>query len=1428
MAFSDLQDPEFKKAVGAKPDASNQAVVSAWLVKNGLDPLEGKNVGGGVRFKSITESNQGQNVEFYIPKEAQDAFAKAYGQKWSDFEDGDNGTPIANATPAESATDVGADVAKTLSKLEASGIAHVSDYRGTPTTIVKDAGDTFSVVRGSNSEGHPGFGVSKVDEQTALAVFHSTDQIAQAMTDAGVSNSTYTGLENVKYMPNSGQLNFTVPANVLKNTPEKELNVPTKTSLQEAIGGSNVDTSNFGFASTVDEQKDETNIAGWKKVGGQKGSNPGGTYEDTITGEQFYVKTPKSELHGENERLASALYQATGVSAAKVLPAVDGDGNKITYSPIIEGSKHDLDSKLGDKAYMEKLQQGFAVDAWLANWDVAGLTYDNVVTNKNGDPVRVDPGGALLFRAQGEPKGKEFGNNVAELFSFTDKTSTRPSAKVFSSMTEEQKTNSAKLLQKIGPSQIDELVDTIVTDPSKRDELKSKLKARRNFILNQFGLGDSNDGGGGGNGGNGGPSTPEAPSAPTPVAAPTPSAPSTETLSDGKPATVGTKVVHTKTGETGVISKEYKNPGYIIVKGADGKNKIKSTNLLKTADDSAPVQTAQSAAPSNPGTSATPGTSGTTDAKYDESDWKQIGSGWSISSKENGTHLGNVIATSNGGQYEGSVLDPSDPTGPYLVNHFNDEEDAKAWVIDNLNAYELGIGQPEKAQPAANPGKFKFDIMNTPGVIDSEPVASTGDIAVDKADQIISDVNGKAIKPGEIVTMPDGTTAVYKKVYLYSGSVEVITSTGSIKTVSENEVYFTATGKSVPVYKAYAYSQLAPLDFEARAIGIDYSTMAAWTTGKQDSQGKNIYRSQLVTDKNGDLGVALSADANGYVQVAFPDGTKNRKSNTLTTLDKKYSGNLSTAKQMQKNYKSLMSSSDYNLPTFGKTVTSKPGSVSSKPLAVMGEIQVPSKPFGEKAEVTNVLPWSQSGFSDLPDLETLIASVKTDGNGLKGGSIALDSDSVEDLDLRIMSAVDANGSDAYLMKFKLTSWAGDSFANDLLKRMKDGDTSIEVLHGLTVPKSHVEGDKVSFADSPTGNKEAGFKDYTGETFKITLDDGTQIHFMRADSPTSHKTGPAYFSENAPRAYHNKVMIIASSGAVADSNAVASILASAGVKDVRPSVQEDAQILIENRLMSVLAGKVDPKTNPSGSTRKQVLKSIEDEWGITPANVTISSGAGGRVEMRLDAASAEKITKKTGITFLTHRLSSGYAMGNQDANETEEEHINRALDWFASRVATPQGGLLSTTTRWSEGVSTSGMSSTSDIRTGGADYVFTTPQGQTTVSSNSSVVPAIYFDPNRAFQRLDFWANLNDKFGKRVGKSPIDQAKPHGYEVMFKGRLSFDDAAALVVRDQDIRTRLITKLRQKGIKEIGGRPLEAVIVTKQDYVQGTGSAAPISI
>lgn len=272
--------------------------------------------------------------------------------------------------------------------------------------------------------------------------------------------------------------------------------------------------------------KKPIDISKWKKTGAQMGSNDGGVYTDE-DGKQWYVKKPASNEHAMNEVLADDLYKAAGIETSELQLADLGNGKLGTASPMLDGVQKNLSTKLAsDKNYKKELQDGFAMDVLLANWDVVGLEFDNVVTNKEGKPVRVDPGGALLFRAMGSPKGDAFDKMASEWDTLRDSSTNSKSAKAFKDMTDEQLVESAKRVEYLTPGLIDAHVDASGFDDATKAKLKDTLKARRENIIQRAKaitpveeqadepIGDA----------------PEAPAAPepTPEVAPEPSAPAPE------------------------------------------------------------------------------------------------------------------------------------------------------------------------------------------------------------------------------------------------------------------------------------------------------------------------------------------------------------------------------------------------------------------------------------------------------------------------------------------------------------------------------------------------------------------------------------------------------------------------------------------------------------------------------------------------------------------------------------------------------------------------------------------------------------------------------------------------------------------------------------------------------------------------------------
>ncbi len=145
-----------------------------------------------------------------------------------------------------------------------------------------------------------------------------------------------------------------------------------------------------------------------QQVGRQMGTNPGGVYQDN-SGRRFYVKSLESPAHARNETIAAKLYQLAG---APTLTYVSAKQPNQIATEFIELEKKRI-SQFSEKE-RGQARHWLGVHAWTANWDAAGFDGDNQGVAM-GVVITLDLGGALEFRAQGEPKGQAFGACVREI-----------------------------------------------------------------------------------------------------------------------------------------------------------------------------------------------------------------------------------------------------------------------------------------------------------------------------------------------------------------------------------------------------------------------------------------------------------------------------------------------------------------------------------------------------------------------------------------------------------------------------------------------------------------------------------------------------------------------------------------------------------------------------------------------------------------------------------------------------------------------------------------------------------------------------------------------------------------------------------------------------------------------------------------------------
>ncbi|GAA0969800.1 hypothetical protein GCM10009555_017580 [Acrocarpospora macrocephala] len=215
-----------------------------------------------------------------------------------------------------------------------------------------------------------------------------------------------------------------------------------------------------------------------RQIGPQGGSNPGGLFEDA-DGNRWYVKTQKSEQHAANEIAAARLYTAAGILAPEIHAGRGAPGlpdGPQTASRVIEGRE----ASPGELRMPARA--GFAADAWLANWDAAGLDFDNMLLTPGGDVARIDTGGALLYRAQGSPKGSAFGDTVTEWDTLRDPGTAPQAAKLFEGMTSAELQDSLERVERVSPEEI----RRIVAESGLPDDVADRLLARRRDLMGRL------------------------------------------------------------------------------------------------------------------------------------------------------------------------------------------------------------------------------------------------------------------------------------------------------------------------------------------------------------------------------------------------------------------------------------------------------------------------------------------------------------------------------------------------------------------------------------------------------------------------------------------------------------------------------------------------------------------------------------------------------------------------------------------------------------------------------------------------------------------------------------------------------------------------------------------------------------------------------
>lgn len=239
-------------------------------------------------------------------------------------------------------------------------------------------------------------------------------------------------------------------------------------------------------------------ISDWTPGKALGGSNGARLYTDP-DGNKFVVKpvsgpnfTP-SQHTADMEALASVIYNSTGSKAPEIgFTTLNGKPAVVStwtdYTPLGHLSGEQL------AAAKKKLYDNYAIDTWLANYDLIGLGQENVGVDADGNIVYIDNGGAFDVKAQGDKK-QWWGDDAVDFDTWSSGMKPSQSSAwnatipFYNGISNAEKIESAKKLQAITDQDIANMVAKIPSmSPDEKEKLVNTLAARRDSILKKASL----------------------------------------------------------------------------------------------------------------------------------------------------------------------------------------------------------------------------------------------------------------------------------------------------------------------------------------------------------------------------------------------------------------------------------------------------------------------------------------------------------------------------------------------------------------------------------------------------------------------------------------------------------------------------------------------------------------------------------------------------------------------------------------------------------------------------------------------------------------------------------------------------------------------------------------------------------------------------
>lgn len=288
-------------------------------------------------------------------------------------------------------------------------------------------------------------------------------------------------------------------------------------------------------------------------------------------------------------------------------------------------------------------------------------------------------------------------------------------------------------------------------------------------------------------------------------------------------------------------------------------------------------------------------------------------------------------------------------------------------------------------------------------------------------------------------------------------------------------------------------------------------------------------------------------------------------------------------------------------------------------------------------------------------------------------------------------------------------------------------------------------------------------------------------------------------------------------------------------------------------MGLVTVEVPAEINPE-ETEKILGEILEQDFGISNALNEVPEEAEKQYKMARykwqhaiagdltpeQVSQAETLYREEvfpGYTTLVERGKHKEYLDTYGADIRAVHHLNTGSASSIYRVLTQ--GLMCTTERYSRGIMRNGLSSSTDIDTGGADSVFTRVS---TDALRENMKGSVVVLKPEIFDRTDWYTYDCDRYGTtdeesfaiRLSPDAIfsEIVKPHNSyesdnEQMFRTGIGANFVESIEV-DSDSYDEIVSELHSMGLNDIEGKPIEEIIIARKSKDSVDSSASIYAI